>query len=273
LDDVEALRKKLAEYGFSLESYRRQWERRAMAEALVQSEVSPRLQREHVGLHQVLDYYHSHADEFYVEKNVKWQDLFICAAQHPTRKAARAFAEALVRRIRKGEDFARLSKEHDNGDSTLRPNSEGFGTTLGAIRPSQLEAVLFRMSEGEVVLVEMEQGFHIINLVKREENGTRPLDHRLQTTIHEKLFAEEYRKEVGRMFSQLRQDAVVIVYDRVPQLQQPTAQKPDDSWRSEKKPSKRRESAPFEKSYLDELFSSPLLDTKSSSDFHGEERR
>jgi hypothetical protein len=265
-NDVEIARQRLAEYGVSLDCLRRQWERNAMAVEVLRSVISDQLHW--VGLRQIQDYYHSHTDEFRIEQNVKWQDLFICVAQHATREAARAIAGKLLTRIRNGEDFVRLSKEHDNGDSSLRPDSEGIGRKHGEIRPSQLETRLFRMSEGEVALIEMEHGFHIVKLVKRQETGTRPLDYQLQATIYQKLLAEEYRKGRDRLISQLREDAVVIVYDTVPQIRQPAPYRPTGSWLAEKNSKESHESAPWGKSYVETFFSTPFNDIKSVSDFN-----
>ena len=78
-----------------------------------------------VGHPEILAYYENHPEEFKVDDNVVWQDLFINASRHPSREAARKLAEVLLERARKGEDFVRLAKEYDNGVSSLSPRAEG----------------------------------------------------------------------------------------------------------------------------------------------------
>src|SRR5205085_9659568 len=117
---------------------------------------------------EVVESYTRHPDEFKVDDSVVWQDLFIATARHRTPADARRFAESLVARLKQGQDFVRLAKEFDNGESSLRNNAEGIGRSRGEILPREAEPILFGLKDGEIgPLVEIETGYHVIRLVKR----------------------------------------------------------------------------------------------------------
>jgi parvulin-like peptidyl-prolyl isomerase len=191
-------------------AFRRQWERRFLFREYMRQRVEPSLNR--VGHEQIVEYYEKHPEEFKVEDKVEWQDLFIAAAQHPTREDARKLAAVLAERVRRGEDFARLANEFDNGDAKFR-GAEGQGGKRGEIRPSEAEAVLWQMHDGEVgPLIELPTGFHVIRLVKRTHAGTLPFnDHQVQKQIRDKLRGEAMEREMKRIIGDLRRKSVIEI--------------------------------------------------------------
>jgi peptidyl-prolyl cis-trans isomerase SurA len=190
--------------------FRRQWERRFLFREYMRQRVEPSLNR--VGHEQIVEYYARHPEEFKVEDKVEWQDLFIAAGQHPTREDARKLAAVLAERVRRGEDFARLANEFDNGDAKFR-GAEGQGSKRGEIRPSEAEAVLWQMRDGEVgPLIELPTGFHVIRLVMRTHAGTLPFnDEKVQKQIRDKLRGEVFEREMKRIIGDLRRKSVIEI--------------------------------------------------------------
>jgi peptidyl-prolyl cis-trans isomerase SurA len=175
----------------TLEMVRRQWERNQMMhEYLMHVGLTV---ADKIGHAEMQAYYEGHPEEFKVDDNVVWQDLFVDAGKHPTRDAARAHAEALADRARRGEDFASLARQYDNGDSSLRRNADGIGRRYNEIRPPEAAPVLFRLHDGDVALVEMPTGFHIVRVVTREFAGQLPFNEKVQKQLKEKL-----RNEIGQ---------------------------------------------------------------------------
>jgi parvulin-like peptidyl-prolyl isomerase len=211
--DEQAFRRFLREHNMPLEAVRREWERQFMMMEYMRHRIDPHLQK--IGHLQIVEYYDKHPDQFTVQDSVQWQDLFVANARHPSREAARAFAEALAGRIRKGEDFVRLAKEFDNGDSLFR-NGEGIGHKRGEIKPGEAEAVLFRLRDGEVgPLVELETGFHVVRLVKRQHAGVLPFDSKVQTQIRDKLKGEVFQREMKRIVRELKRKAVIEIASEI----------------------------------------------------------
>ncbi len=186
---------------------RRQMERHFMSTEFAKHMISKYLtSADHLAIQA---YYYDHPEEFQVSDSVEWQDIFIEAGQHPSRDAARRFAEVLAARGRSGEDFARLAQEFDNGYAHKVPNALGEGMKRGEIRPLEAEPVLFGMRDGDVNLVEMTTGYHIVKLVKRTRAGLMPFDAKVQKRIKEKLMQEIYIREMKRYVTDLRRKAII----------------------------------------------------------------
>ncbi len=209
----EEFKELLRAQGQTVEGVRRQFERNFMAREYMRSRIYPMVERA-TGHQQILEYYQEHPGEFQAVDGVQWQDIFIDAGRYRTREEARAFAEGLAARARKGEDFAKLMK-YDNGDSTYR-NGEGFGRRRGEIKPLQAEPLLFRMKDGEVgPVIEIPTGFHVIRLVKRTHAGLLPFDEKLQNEIRRKLQNLAFERESKKLLAELKQKATVEI-DRHP---------------------------------------------------------
>lgn len=106
-----------------------------------------------------------------------------------TKEEARQKAQSILDRIRKGEDFAKLAKEHSDDGSAAQGGDLAQGDdkylTRGMTVP-QFEQVAFSLKPGDVSdVVETEFGFHII---KVEEHRTAPItDTKTREQIAEKL--------------------------------------------------------------------------------------
>jgi hypothetical protein len=206
--NVDEFKRFLRANGMPLEIMRRQWERQFMEMEYLRHRVDPYIKK--IGHLDIAEYYERHPEEFMVPDSVKWQDLFIATVRHQdSREEARQFAEVLAGRIRKGEDFASLAKVHDNGDSQYR-HYEGIGSKHGEIQPPEAEPLLFGMKEGDVSLVEIETGFHVIRLVKRQRAGRRPFEE-VQKDIQNRLRGQVFQREVKRIRAELKRQAVIEI--------------------------------------------------------------
>ncbi len=192
--------------GMPLPVLRRQWERNFMANEYLSSRAFPLIDK--IGHAQVVEYYEGHPEEFLVPDSVQWQDLFVSASRHASREAARRFAEVLAARARQGEDFLKLSAQFDNGDSALR-NGDGLGSKHGEISPPEAETFLFAAREGDVGVIELASGYHVVKLVKRVHAGPLPFDEKLQRQIRDKLKGEVFQREKRRIVVELKRKAVI----------------------------------------------------------------
>ncbi len=207
-DDFSAYMRKS---GVSLELMRRWWERNWMAQQYLHARVESQINR--IGHTEVTEYYNNHRDEYTQPDLVDWQDIFIDAARHASRPAARQFAESLVQRIRQGEDFLRLSAEFDDGESGRFRKGAGQGHKRGEIFPREAEPLLFEMHDGDIEIVERPRGFHIVRLVKRQYAGPIPFDAKVQKEIHDKLKTVVYMREKESIIKDLKRKAVIDRYD------------------------------------------------------------
>ncbi len=164
-----------------------------------------------VGHADIMDYYQQHPEEFQVADSVQWQDIFLDVAQYPSQEAAHKLADGLVARVRKGEDFAKLAAQFDNGP-TRGANGEGVRNLRGEVSLKEAEPILFQMHDGDMAIVELKTGgCHLIRLVKRQYAGLLPLDDKVQKQIREKLKMEIYQREAKRIIQELRRKTPIEI--------------------------------------------------------------
>lgn len=207
-NSLEELKVKLREFGMPYEMYKRQSERQFISLEFSKHTIFPTITK-YTSHPYILEYYESHPDEFMASDMVDWQDIFIAAGRHPSRAAARRFAEVLAQRARTGEDFAKLAEQFDNGDSSLRDNALGIGQKRGEIRPAEAEPILFKMREGDVGVVEISTGYHVVRCLKRTQAGLKPFDEKVQKDILNKLRPEIFQRELKRLVTDLRRKAII----------------------------------------------------------------
>ncbi len=208
------LKKALEAQGMSLEGYRRQVERGFMMMEYMRSRIYPILEQE-IGHEQVEEYYRTHPAEFARPERLQWQDIFIAMNLDHAGQPARQTAEQVVRRAQAGEDWMQLSKRFDDGDSVYR-KGEGSGQKRGEIRPVEVEPVLLKLREGQIGLVEVGNGYHVVRLVKHELAGQVPFNAETQTAIRDKLRGELAERESKKILAQLKSRAQVHIITDTP---------------------------------------------------------
>lgn len=208
--DPEEFKRFLRDQGMPVEMIRRQWVRNFIAMEYVRSRIEPSITR--IGHLDIVEHFEKNSQDFQVDDSVVWQDIFILKANHNgDAAAARRFADSLVERVRKGEDFAKLANEFDNGDSKIR-NNEGIGRKKGEIRPVEAEPIVFGLKEKEVgPPIESEAGFHIVCVAKRTYAGTMKLDPEVQKQIKEKLRGKIFEREMKKIINELKSKAIIDI--------------------------------------------------------------
>lgn len=206
--DEEELKLALAQQGMSLYNLKRQIVRGFVANEFARSKIYPRI--EGLGHNDLRRYYDEHPGEFQIDDRVKWQDIFI-DADAPTfknRADARQLAERIAEEARHGTPIAKLSDQHNMGESKCR-NGEGLGGKRGEVKPSEVEAYLFQMQEGQVMIVELPTGYHIIRLAQRDHAGQQAFDKQCQDDIRKKLTNIIADREYKRLVKDLRSKATI----------------------------------------------------------------
>ena len=123
------------------------------------------------------------------------------------RKKAKEKAEALLKKVKAGEDFAALAKS----DSTCPSASQGGD--LGSFNRGQMvppfEKAAFALKKGEVSgVVETQFGYHIIKLTEKQEASTEPLDS-VKAKIVEFLKREKTQSGVVELVAKLKAAAKI----------------------------------------------------------------
>lgn len=141
----------------------------------IEAEVAPKL----TVTDQDLDtFYKGNPDQFQEPETVRASHILVGVAKDAApaaKQAAKAEAEGLLKRVKAGEDFAALAKQHSK-DSV----SAAVGGDLNFFPKGQMvppfDAAVFAMKPGEISnLVETDFGYHIIKLTDRRAGRAVPL--------------------------------------------------------------------------------------------------
>lgn len=187
--------------GLTVSGIRRHFERSFMMSAYLAERLKPKINS--ISFVDIKDYFEEHAEEFMTTDSVKWQDLFIRVDRFRSREDAKKYAEWLLNRAVKGEDFIKLVNEFDQGDSKSREGM-GFGEEKGKILPPDLEPTIFSLKQGQITMVEFESGYHLVRIAERTYAGKRKFDDQVQNDIRKKLTGvigdREYKKIVETLW-------------------------------------------------------------------------
>ncbi len=205
--DMAQFRDALAQQGLSLDTVRDSLRRQQLMMRLLQYKVKPRrvsdeeVQAAYANMNKNGEY------------EVRARDIFISAPDGSTpvkESAARARADAALRRIRGGESFAKVARDVSDGPTAKEGGDLGYfrrGQML-----SQLEQAAFALQPGEVsglIRVNGDHGgFHLVHVEDRRQLAARPLSE-MQEEIRNRLASDSVLKEREHYLSQLRKTAQV----------------------------------------------------------------
>ena len=112
--------------------------------------------------------------------------------------AVKAQAEAVLKRVKAGEDFAALAKQYseDDTNNTKGGDLDYFGRSTMV---PEFESVAFAMKPGDISdLVKTSFGFHIIKLVDHRQAATKPLAE-VRSEIEDQLKWQKAQQEAEKV--------------------------------------------------------------------------
>src|ERR1700733_1990609 len=127
---------------------------------------------------QVLDYFNAHKEEYRTPERVHARHILLSIANKPKDQvpAIQAQAEALLKQIKGGADFAELAKKNSQD-----PGSAQKGGDLGWVSRGQMvknfEDSVFTLKPNEISnVVTTEYGFHIIQVLEKQPAHLQTMD-------------------------------------------------------------------------------------------------
>jgi len=172
---AEAFSKALAQAGLTEQDLTRMEQDRMMVQKYVESEL---LSKAGAGEQEVRAYYDGHPEEFKHEQQVK---LRMIVAQVPQgadqaqQDAAKGRAEAALKRILAGEDFAKVAT--DASDHPNKANGGALGNWVREAALTEFESTLKGVKVGGVTdVLKNQQGFFIFKVEDRRPPGLTSFD-------------------------------------------------------------------------------------------------
>lgn len=168
--------KTLAEQKMSVEQLKTEARQEMAITKLIADEVTPKIS---VKPEEVTAFYAQNPQHFQQGDRVRASHILISAAKDadaPTKAAARAKAEQVLKDLKGGKDFATVAKE-----TSQDPGSAVSGGDLGYFQQGQMVGpfndVAFTLKPGAMSeIVETDFGFHIIKVVDKQAGRVIPID-------------------------------------------------------------------------------------------------
>ena len=162
-------------------------------------------------------YYESHKDEFKTPEMVRSRHILIKtdpSASDNDKKKAKEKAEEILKKIKAGEDFAKLASDvSDDTGSKTKGGELGFFTKGRMVKP--FEDAAFSLKPGEVSgIVETQFGYHIIKVEEKKEPGMEPFD-TAKEKIKQKLLQERTKAKVTEFLEKAMKEANIEVHTEI----------------------------------------------------------
>ena len=117
-------------------------------------------------------------------------------------------AEALLARVKKGEDFAKLARENSVDGSASQGGDMGFAGK-GNMAPEYAEAA-FSLPVGSVKLIKTQFGYHIIKVTDKKKEGLATLEE-VKQELTDFLKNQKAQTELTKLVNQLRDNAKIEI--------------------------------------------------------------
>jgi peptidyl-prolyl cis-trans isomerase C len=178
-------------------------------------------------------FYQEHEIEFQEPEQIKARHILIAStkeAKPEDRQKARDRADAVLLRLKKGEDFSALAKEFSEDQNSAQAGGELAVITLGKTNSEEFEKAAFALKTGETSeIVATAYGFHIIKLDARQEKRPIPFSE-AREFIYKKLKTEAEQKKAADFVEKAVKDAgMEIPADKNSGAQNPVNELPDNS--------------------------------------------
>jgi len=161
-----------------------------------------------------LNFYNEHGEKFMKEEQIRVHHILIKVpetADPPKVKDAENKAIKILERIKKGEDFEKLSRQYSEDPSALKGGDIGFFERGDMIK--NFEDAAFALKIGEVSdLVRTPLGFHIIRMDERNPTDKIPFEE-AKIEIKFKLKQERSDKMLEQYVEELKSKANIKLRD------------------------------------------------------------
>lgn len=155
--------------------------------------------------------YQKNMKELGVETKVRARHIFVVIPEGATaeREAERRrYAQSLLEKVRGGQAFEEVAKKFSE-DSVTREEGGDLGSFSRGTLPANVEEVVFAMKKGEVRgPLRTERGFHVIQVLGREESSARPFKD-VQEELRHQLYGQKLEKATGAWLKEVRKRSFI----------------------------------------------------------------
>ena len=208
LDSMEKLESAVTKEGLNFDDFKNNIRNKLLTQEVIRREVGSHIT---IGHDEAMKYYEEHKKEFVKPEQVALRAIEISTdgkkeSELPDLKKR---ADDLLKRIKDGEDFAVLAKRFSDGSTAQQ------GGFLGVYKrgelSKQLEDQVFAMKKNQLTdVIETKQGFLILQVLERYEEGEQPFD-KVENEIMDHLYSERMEPALREYLKTLREQSYVVV--------------------------------------------------------------
>jgi peptidyl-prolyl cis-trans isomerase C len=157
-------------------------------------------------------FYDKNPAKFQQDESVRASHILILAdekADEATKQKARTQIDALLKRARAGEDFAKLAREHSQDGSASQGGDLDFFSRGRMVPP--FEKVAFALEPGAISdVVTTQFGYHIIKVTDRRPAETIPLE-KVSAQVKQYLTNQKKQERADAFVAELKQKSRIEV--------------------------------------------------------------
>jgi peptidyl-prolyl cis-trans isomerase SurA len=199
-----ALKQKLEESGQSLDQIREAYRENFVAQGYMKAKVGPRIS---VALPEMRRYYYEHQHDFDRPPLVTWREIVLDFDKFASRAQARERADAVLARLRRGEDFARVAASDSQGPN--RAKGGLWETSPGGYAVASVNSALESLPIGQISqVIEGPTSYHIVRVEARRAAGPAPFGD-VQDNIKRTLFEQKSQHEINAFIEKLRKQTFI----------------------------------------------------------------
>lgn len=208
LDSMEKLESAVTKEGLNWDDFKNNIRNKLLTQEVIRREVGSHIT---IGHDETMKYYEEHKKEFVKPEQVALRAIEIStdAKKESELPELKKKAEDLLKRIKDGEDFATLAKRFSDGSTAQQ------GGFLGVYKrgelSKQLEDQVFAMKKNQLTdVIETKQGFLILQVLERYEEGEQPYD-KVENEIMDHLYSGRMEPALREYLKTLREQSYVVV--------------------------------------------------------------
>ena len=208
--DQQQFEQALAAQKMTLQDVREDARKEMSVEKLVEGEIAAKVA---VKPEAVTDFYQKNQDKFQQGPRVHASHILIQVQQGAdaaAKQQAKAKADALLKDLKAGKDFAAAAKENSQ-DPGSAPNGGDLGYFEQGQMVPQFEQAAFALKPGQMSeVVETQFGYHIIKVAERQDSRVVPLEE-AKTQIEQYLTEQSRHAETELFVNALKAKAKIEI--------------------------------------------------------------
>jgi parvulin-like peptidyl-prolyl isomerase len=152
-------------------------------------------------------YYQDNIDEFSGERKLSFRQILIKYSGYKTKEEAKSEAEKFLSRLKDGEEFEVIAKEHSQGPHAYKGGLWEFDEVRDFRK--DLVAIVSELKKDEISqIIETSIGCHIFKIGEIILAKTTSFQ-QAQGEIYNTLFREEFLKQKRKYLQELKRDVVI----------------------------------------------------------------